>query len=352
MPDRRASFPGILLAVALMLPSGAGSQSPAPVSIGTAGNFVILAKTGISTTGITSITGDIGVSPAAATYITGFGFIMDATGTFSRSSLVTGKVDAANYTYPTPSKMTTAVNDMLTAYGDAAGRSNPNYTELYAGDVTGQTLAPGLYKWSTGVNVSAGGVTISGTATDVWIFQIAGTLNLAGSGHVTLSGGAKASNIFWQIAGQVTIGTSAAMEGIVLSQTAIVMSTGATLNGRALAQTAVTLDGNTISSQTAVTAIVNPPLIQKFELSQNYPNPFNPSTTIRYSIEKAARVSLRVYNLLGQEVASLVNGIQEAGNYEVMFNSIQGQFGLSSGVYLYRLEAGNFVSMKKLVLEK
>jgi hypothetical protein len=222
------------------------ASNPAEVNLGTAGDFVILAKTGISTTGITSITGDIGISPAAATYITGFNLIMDSSNQWSTSALVTGKVYASDYATPTPAKMTTAVNDMETAYTDAAGRTIPDYTELYAGDVTGQTLNHGLYKWGTGVIISAGGVTISGSATDVWIFQIAGGLTVANGAIVTLNGGALAKNIFWQVAGQATIGTTAAMKGIILCQTQIAMNTGASLEGRALAQTAVTLDANTV----------------------------------------------------------------------------------------------------------
>src|SRR5450759_1005553 len=92
------------------------------VNLGTAGDFVILAKTAVSTTGTTAITGDIGLSPAAASFITGFGLVMDATGTFSTSVpliLVTGKVYASDYTPPTPAKMTTAVSDMEAAYTDA-----------------------------------------------------------------------------------------------------------------------------------------------------------------------------------------------------------------------------------------
>ncbi|MCJ7801639.1 MAG: ice-binding family protein, partial [Candidatus Marinimicrobia bacterium] len=241
---RRTRFLRQILVSALIVPAVVMSQSfPVPVNLGTSGDFVILTTTGITSTGTTSITGDIGVSPIAAEAITGFGLIMDASGTFSTSSLVTGKIYAANYTDPTPAKMTAAVSDMETAYTDAAGRTIPDYTELYAGDITGQTLTRGLYKWGTGVLVSAGGVTISGTASDVWIFQIAQDLGLANGAIVTLSGGAQASNIFWQVAGQVTLGTTAAMKGIILCQTQIVMNTGATLNnGSVLAQTAVTLD--------------------------------------------------------------------------------------------------------------
>ena len=348
--NRWTRFVGAMLTVALMLPSIAVSQSPSPVNLGRAGDFVILAKTGISSTGTTKITGDIGVSPIAATAITGFDLSRDALGTFSRSLLVTGKVYAFDYTAPTPSKMITAVGDMETAYTDAAGRLLPDYTELYAGNLTGQTLTPGLYNWSTGVLVSAGGVSISGTATDVWIFQIAGNLTLANGANVTLIGNAKASNIFWQVAGEVTIGTTAVMKGIILCKTLIAMNTGASMDARALAQTAVTLNGNAVTQPATLGAVENDRGPQASALLQNYPNPFNPSTRIQYSLEKAAQVSLKIYNLLGQEVATLVNDRQEAGSYTVPFNSNEATLSLSSGVYFYRLEAESFVSTKKLVL--
>jgi len=219
----------------------------APVLLGSAGNFVILAKSGISTTGVTSIVGDIGVSPADATYITGFGLILDSANEFSTSSLVTGKVYAADYAPPTPANMTTAVSDMETAFTDAAGRTLPDYTELGAGDISGMTLVPGLYKWGTGVLITSAGVTLSGGANDVWIFQIAEGLTVENDAMVTLSGGAQAKNIFWQVSGQATLGTAADFKGIILSQTLISLNTGAVLNGRALAQSEVTLIANTIT---------------------------------------------------------------------------------------------------------
>jgi hypothetical protein len=89
-----------------------------------------------------------------------------------------------------------------------------------------------------------------------------------------------------------------------------------------------------------------------FALSQNYPNPFNPSTVISYQLAVNSQVTLKVYNMLGQEVATLVNGPQEAGVYTVSFNTSKGTLGLSSGVYVYRLQAGSFISTKKLVLMK
>jgi hypothetical protein len=179
----------------------------APVDLGTAGNFVILAKTGVSTTGTTAVVGDIGASPVAATYLTGFSLIADATNTFATSSYVVGKLYAADYATPTPATMTTAISDMQTAFTDAAGRTIPDFTELGAGDISGSTLVPGLYKWGTGVLITNAGVTLAGGPDDVWIFQIAGNLTVNNSAQVTLSGGAQAKNVFWQVSGQATLGT-------------------------------------------------------------------------------------------------------------------------------------------------
>lgn len=235
-------------------PLGAGpaavSLSPsggtaAPGDLSAAGNYVILGKTGVSTTGTSAITGNIGVSPAAASYITGFSLIADASNVFSTSSLVTGKVYAATYASPTPSNLTTAISNMETAYNSAAGRTPPDVTELGTGNIGGLTITPGLYKWGTTVLIPTS-VTISGSATDVWIFQIAGDLTMSSSQSVMLSGGALPQNIFWQVAGQVTIGSGSIFKGIILSKTGIVFNTSATLDGRALAQTAVTLQSNTI----------------------------------------------------------------------------------------------------------
>ena len=224
------------------------AAGPAPVVLGTAGNFVILSKSGISTTGTTHVGGDIGVSPGAATLLTGFNETLHASGEYSESASVLGfRLYASDYTPPTPTNMTTAVLDMETAYSDAAGRVLPDFTELGAGNLNGLTLVPGLYKWGTAVSIPLA-VTISGGADDVWIFQIAQDLTVGNGAIVTLSGGAQASNIFWQVAGQVTLGTTADFKGIVLCRTQIVLNTGAVMQGRALAQTAVTLDSNAVTA--------------------------------------------------------------------------------------------------------
>jgi len=220
-------------------------KGAAPVVLGAAGNFVILAQSGISTVPNSAVTGDIGVSPIARGGITGFSETMDSTGTFSTSTQVIGKVFAADYTSPTPSNLGTAVLDMQAAYADAAGRA-ADFTELGTGNIGGMTLPPATYKWSTGVLIPTD-VTLNGGPNDVWIFQIAGGITQASAAKVILTGGALAKNVFWQAAGVVALDTTAHMEGIVLSQTAITLATGATVNGRLLAQTAVTLQMNTVT---------------------------------------------------------------------------------------------------------
>ena len=89
-------------------------------------------------------------------------------------------------------------------------------------------------------------------------------------------------------------------------------------------------------------------VISTYDLFQNYPNPFNPTTTIKYQIPKSGNVTLKVYDILGAEVATVVNEEKIAGKYEANFNASS----LSSGVYLYKLQANEFVSVKKMVVVK
>ena len=215
----------------------------AVVDLGAAGNYVILAKTAINNGPTSAITGDLGLSPAATSFITGFS--LTALTGYATSPQVTGNLYAADMASPTGTNLTTAVENMITAYNDAAGRPSPDFTELATGNIGGKTLTAGLYKWTNTVTMPTS-ITISGSANDVWIFQIAGDLTVSSAVNVTLTGGAQAKNIFWQVAGQVTFGTTSHFEGIILSKTGITLQTGASINGRALAQTAVILDGNTV----------------------------------------------------------------------------------------------------------
>jgi hypothetical protein len=133
---------------------------------------------------------------------------------------------------------------MQRAFTDAAGRA-ADVTELGAGNIGGLTLPSGVYRWGTGLLVPTT-VTLSGSATDVWIFQVADNLTVASGVSVTLAGGALAANVFWQVSGEVTLGTTSHFEGTILAHTSITARTGATINGRLLSQTAVNLDNATL----------------------------------------------------------------------------------------------------------
>jgi hypothetical protein len=232
-----------LSAVLLAMPGVAHAVTA--VNLGTAADYILLTETGVSSTGTTHISGNIGVSPIAATAITGFGLKQTAP-TYSTSSLVKGKIYAPNYAAPTPAHLTTAVGDMLKAYNNAAARQNPTKIQLGAGNIGGLTIKPGVYKFTSNVNIGSN-VTLSGNENAIWIFQIAGTLNVAAAKGVVLSGGAVNKNIYWQVAGATTLATTAVLHGTILEKTKIVMKTGAKLYGRALAQTAVTMDASLIT---------------------------------------------------------------------------------------------------------
>ena len=215
------------------------SSSLKAVNLGVAGNFAILSKSGITNVYKSAVTGNVGTSP-----ITGAAIKLSC-------PEVAGSIYSVDAAGPLPcritnaSMLTTGVLNMQTAYTDAAGRSNPKFLNLGAGNIGGKTLTAGLYKFTTAVVIPTN-VTISGSSTDVWIFQVAGTLNMSSAVRITLAGGAQAKNIFWQVSGAVTLGTTSHFEGNILSQTAINLQTGSSINGRLLAQTAVNLQMSTV----------------------------------------------------------------------------------------------------------
>jgi len=229
----------ILSMLAVGTSSAAAAAPETPINLASASNFTVLSKSGVTDVFKTSISGDVGTSP-----ITGAAIGL----TCSEVDGIIYTVDAAGplpCAITDPTRLTAAVGDMEAAYNDAAGRTLPDELNLGAGEIGGLTLAPGLYKWTTDVSISKD-LVLTGGPDDVWIFQIAGTLDVASAKNVTLAGGAQAKNVFWQTAGAVTIGTTAHFEGTVLSKTMIAMKTHASINGRLLAQTAVTLQMNTL----------------------------------------------------------------------------------------------------------
>lgn len=202
--------------------------SQAPVVLGAAANFVVLAGSTVTNTGLTSITGDVGVSPGTA--ITGFG-----------PGIIVGAQHAAD---PTAAQ---GIFDLTTAYNDAAGRTLCPVSK--SGNLGGQTLAPGLYKSTSDLSITSGDLTLDaqGDGDAVFIFQMASTLTTTAGRQVILANGAKAANVYWQVGSSATLGTTSAFQGTIMADQAITLDTGATLNGRALARIAsVSLDSNTI----------------------------------------------------------------------------------------------------------
>jgi ice-binding like protein len=206
---------------------GTGIIEP-PVGLASAGTFRVLANSTVANTGPTSVDGDLGVSPGSA--VTGFPPGTVSGGTFTGS----------------PGPAATAQSDLTIAYNNAAAR--PPGTAV-AGNIGGQTLAPGVFTSTSSLAISSGDLTLTGLGNPnaVFIFQIASSLTVTSGRRVILAGGAKASNVFWQVGSSATLGTNSFFVGDIMALASITLQTGASLEGRALASTgAVTLDSNVI----------------------------------------------------------------------------------------------------------
>jgi hypothetical protein len=220
--------------------AGVEGRGPAPVTLGAAGNFVVLAESEITNVPASAVTGNVGLSPA-----TGAGIGLTC-------AEVTGTIYSVDAAGPLPcvvtdaTSLTAAIGAKGTAYTDAAGRA-PDYTELGAGNIGGLNLGPATYKWTTPLLIPTN-VTLTGGPNDVWIFQVAQGLTVSSGVQIILAGGALPKNIFWQTFARCgTSETTSNFSGVILSQSSIAMKTGASINGRLLAGTAVTLDQNTVT---------------------------------------------------------------------------------------------------------
>jgi hypothetical protein len=335
-------------AITVLLPlSFAIAQPLTPVNLGSTADFAILAGSLVSNIPTSAVTGDIGLSPATGGNITGFGNL-EVTGTIYA-------VDAAGPagSVPAASMLTTAQGDLTIAYNDASGRTPipvDSFLNPGSGNIGGLTLIAGLYKFTSSLSITGSDVTLTGSATDVWIFQIASELLVGNGVHVILAGGAQAANIFWQVGTSATLGTTSVFKGTIIADQSISLNTGASVEGRLLASiAAVTIESSTVTVPELLVTTVNAEMMPNaFNLEQNYPNPFNPSTSIGYSIAEVSMVELSVYNVLGQKVKTLVNSYKTVGRHMVSLNADD----FVSGVYLYRMQAGNFVQIKKMFLVK
>ncbi|NQV49008.1 MAG: DUF3494 domain-containing protein [Candidatus Marinimicrobia bacterium] len=335
--------------VASLLLSVTYAQALAPVNLGSTADFAILAGAEISNVPTSAVTGDVGLSPAAGSYISGFGL-----------TEVSGTIYTADATGPAGSvtsaaMLTAAKGDLTIAYNDAKGREpipEGAFLDTMAGEIGGLTLGPGLYKFTGTLSITGSYLTLEGSSTDVWIFQIAENLVVADAIHVILAGGALPANIFWQVGTSATLGSTSVFKGTILADQSISLSTGATLDGRALARiAAVTIETSTITAPGFVYVAVdddNEIVPGAYTLSQNFPNPFNPSTMISYKLPSSSHVTLTIMDVLGQELAVLVNDTQSAGSHQIEWDA--GNF--ASGIYFYRLQAGSFASVKQMILIK
>jgi hypothetical protein len=227
---RLACLTALLVAGSLVVvPLAISAQ--APVGLGTAGNFAVLAGSTVTNTGPSVISGSVGLAPGSA--VTGFppGIVLAGTTQIANGVALQAK------------------NDLVTAYNDAAGRSS---TATVSGDLAGRTLTPGVYTSASSLGLS-GQLTLNaqGNPAAVFVFQAGSSLIVGSGSQVNLIGGAQACNVYWQVGSSATIGTSSSFVGNILALTSITMTTGATLQGSALARNgAVTLDTNTITRAT------------------------------------------------------------------------------------------------------
>ena len=222
---------------------GGAGRGPAPVIMGSAANFRILAQSAVSDVPTSAITGEVGLSPAAGTFVTGL-TCPEVTGSSATPVHEASAGGPAPCSFIDATALNIAVNDAGTAYTDANSRA-PDYTELGAGNISGLNLAPATYKWGTGVLI-ASNLTLTGGPNDVWIFQIAQGLSVSPGVQIILAGGAKPQNIYWATFAAASLDTTSKFKGTILSQTSITMKTGATINGNLLAGTAVNLDQNVV----------------------------------------------------------------------------------------------------------
>lgn len=217
----------LAVALAPASPATAATYIDGPVDLGTAAPYSVLAGSTVTNTGPSVLNGDVGLSPG--TSITGF-----------PPGVVNGVVHATD-TVAAQSQI-----DLTEAYGVAAGLT-PIATGL--GDLTGSSLTPGVY--AGGELSLTGALTLEGTAQSVWVFQAASTLTVGSGAIITMTGGASACNVFWQVSSSATLDTGAQFVGTVLADETITAATGAVVTGRLLARTgAVTLDTNTITAPT------------------------------------------------------------------------------------------------------
>lgn len=333
-----------LLSSVLLMHAAATAQAPQSVNLRSAANFAVLAGSLVSNIPTSAITGDIGLSPATGGNITGFGEL-EITGT-----IYTVDASGPAGSVPDASRLTAAQSDLTLAYNDAAGRTpvpsgpflNPDNG---SGNIGGQTLAPGLYKFTSSVSVTGSDLTLAGSATDVWIFQIASDLTVGDGIQIVLTGGARAANVFWQVGTSAMLGTTSVFKGTILADQSITMNTGASLEGRALARiAAVTLASSTVTQPGSPTAIRSVETAAQSALMMS-----RSGTVIEFRVTAGGKTTLELFDVFGRRVATLFNGPAEAGTLHAV--SIR-DAGLSRGFYFSRLTSNGRMRTDRLLLNR
>jgi hypothetical protein len=210
--------------------------------------------------------------------------------------------------------------DLTTAYNDAAGRTVAAIS--VSGNLGGQTLAPGLYKSTSSLEISSGDLTLDaqGNPNAVWIFQMASTLVTTVGRQVILTGGAQAANIYWQVGSSATIGGSSVFKGTIMADQSITMNTAATLDGRALARNgAVALDANTITVPNLAIAAVT--LVSATVVTGPYTDAAGQSVNLgTKTITVPTSGDMRFYRIRSGTALTITNITVSGGNVVITYN--------------------------------
>jgi hypothetical protein len=331
-----------LLASALLIPATSFAQAQQPVNLRSTAGFAVLAASLVSNIPTSAITGNIGLSPATGGNITGFG-PLEVTGT-----IYTVDASGPAGSVPAASMLTTAKGDLTLAYNDAAGRTpvpagaflNPGSG---SGNIGGLTLVPGLYKFTSTVEITGSNLTLAGNSTDVWIFQIASALNVGSGIQVILSGGARASNIFWQVGTSAILGTTSVMKGTIMADQSISMNTGSSLEGRALASiAAVTLASSTVTLPAGTSSLRDGNATPRSTVFEN-----GAGGELGFTVPTDGLAKLTLYSVQGREIAVLFNGRATANTRHLSDVSIRT---LSRGLYFTKLEHNGSARLEKMIL--
>jgi hypothetical protein len=230
------------LVVTLSATGTASAATPTTINLGTAAAASVIAGSAVTNTGPSILAADLDTAPATASSITGF-----PPGTILGTEHADDGV-AQN-----------AQSDLTTAYNAAA--SAPSTANETGVDLGGQTLTEGVYTASTAMSLTGPvPLTLTGSASSVFIFQAGTTLTTGSASSVVLTGGVQACNVFWQVGSSATLGTTTSFQGNILALTSISVGTGSTIAGRALARNgAVTLDDDTFTAPSCNTTTPTPP---------------------------------------------------------------------------------------------